>query len=177
VSNFTGLSVGAGIDFKSTTLKASISGVEFSGLGSQNVIGNVSADYGLAMTSSSVILIGTKFDLNKTQVVKVSGAGESASVDEGSHYSVFVAEGILLNEKTLAYAKLSFESAKYSLSTGGSKEKATGIGYGVGIRTHITGNWFANIEAGRIMYNSKDVESLKITTGSTVASLGISYKF
>lgn len=178
VSNFTGPSVGAGIDFKSTTLEVSGGGIDFSGLGSQNIIGTVSGDYGFALSNTSVALVGAKFDLNNTQIAKASGGGNSVALEEKGHYSVFVAPGILLNDKTLAYAKLSLESAKYGLDKGGdTEETGHGIGYGVGIRTHISGNWFANIEAGRIAYNSKDAGSASMKTGSTVASFGVSYKF
>jgi opacity protein-like surface antigen len=178
VSNFTGPSIGAGIDFKSTTLEVSGGGMEFSGLGSQNIIGTVSGDYGFALSNTSVVLVGAKFDLSKTQIAKASGGGSSVTLEESDHYSVFVAPSMLLNDKTLAYAKLSLETAKYGLDKGGdTKETGHGVGYGVGIRTHITGNWFANVEAGRIAYNSKDAGSASMKTGSTVASFGISYKF
>jgi hypothetical protein len=177
VSNFTGPSVGAGIDFKSTTLEVSGGGANFSGLGSQNIIGTISGDYGFALGDTSVALIGAKFDLNKTQIAKASGGGASVTLEESNHYSLFVAPGMLLNDKTLAFAKLSLESAKYGLDGGGRTQEGHGIGYGVGIRTHITGNWFANVEAGRIAYNSKDIDSASMKTGSTVASFGVSYKF
>lgn len=177
-SNFTGLSVGIGIDLKSTTLELRSQGTEFSGLGSQNVIGTVSADYGMPLSRDTVILFGGKMDLNKTQIVKVSGNGETVKLEESNHYSLFVAPGLLLNDKTLAFAKLSMESAKYGVNTGNeTKQSGHGIGYGAGIRTHISGNWFANVEAGRIVYNSKDFNSANLKTGSTVASIGVTYKF
>ena len=179
-SNFTGLSVGGNLEFKSTTLKLSASGSEFSGLGNQNIIGSVSADYGFEIGKDSVLLVGGKYDLQNSTVVSVTDSSGTVKLEEKEHYSVFVAPGILLNEKTLGYAKLSYESAKVDASGVTSTlgaQSITGIGYGLGIRTHLSGNWYANVEAGRIVYSGKDISSSTLTTGTTVGMVGLSYKF
>ena len=179
-SNFTGLSVGGNLEFKSTTLKLSASGTEFSGLGNQNIIGSVSADYGFEIGKDSVLLVGGKYDLQNSTVVSVTDSSGTVKLDEKEHYSVFVAPGILLNDKTLGYAKLSYESAKVDASGVTSTlgaQSITGIGYGLGIRTHLSGNWYANVEAGRIVYSGKDISSITLTTGTTVGMVGLSYKF
>jgi len=178
-SNFTGLSVGGNVEFKSTTLKGTDSGTEFSGIGNQNIIGSVSADYGFEIGKDSVLLVGGKYDLQTTNIVSVTDSGSTTKINEKGHYSIFVAPGILLNDKTLGYAKLSYESAKFDLDVTNSigAQSITGIGYGLGIRTHLSGNWYANVEAGRIVYSGKDISSTTVTTGSTVGLVGLSYKF
>jgi len=179
ISNFTGLSVGGNIEFKSTTLKLSSSGTEFSGLGSQNLIGSISADYGIEIGKSSVLLVGGKFDLQDTNIVEVTSSGTTVKLDESNHYSLFVAPGILLNDKTLGYVKLSYESSKATSNISSTIEVGTitGMGYGAGIRTHLSGNWFANIEAARIVYSSKSIDSISYSTGTTIGMFGLSYKF
>lgn len=178
-SNFTGLSIGGNVEFKSTTLKVSATGSEFSGLGNQNIIGSVSADYGIETGNESVLLVGGKMDLQNTTVASISGSGTTTKIEEKSHYSIFVAPGLLLNDKTLGYAKLSYESAKYDVNVTNTlgAQSVTGVGYGLGIRTHLNGNWYANIEAGRIVYSDKGLNSATLATGTTVGSVGISYKY
>jgi len=178
-SNFTGLSVGGNVEFKSSTLKLSASGSEFSGLGNQNIIGSVSADYGFEMGKDSVLLAGAKLDLQNTTVASITGSGTTTKLEEKSHYSLFVAPGLLLNDKTLGYAKLSYESAKYdaNVTSNVGAQSVTGIGYGLGIRTHLSGNWYANVEAGRIVYSDKGLSSITLATGSTVGLVGLSYKY
>jgi opacity protein-like surface antigen len=180
-SNFTGASFGGNIEFKSTTLKLSASGSEFSGLGNQNMIGSISADYGFEIGNDSVLLVGGKYDLQNTTVVSITDSSGTVKLEEKEHYSIFAAPGILLNDKTLGYAKLSYESSKIDASglknnTIGA-QSVTGIGYGLGVRTHITGNWYANLEAGRIVYSGKAIGTSTLTTGTTVGLVGLSYKF
>jgi hypothetical protein len=179
MSNFTELSVGGNIEFKSTTVKLSSTGSEFSGLGSQNIIGSVSADYGIAIGNDSVLLVGGKYDLQKTTIAKITDTGGSVELQEKNHYSLFVAPGIMLNDKVLGYAKLSYESSKASASVTTSVEPptVTGMGYGVGIRSHLSGNWYANIEAARIVYSNKTIGDATLATGTTIGMFGLSYKF
>lgn len=179
-SNFTGLSIGGNVEFKSTTLKISASGSEFSGLGNQNMIGSVSADYGFETGKDSVLLVGGKYDLQNTTVVSVTDSSGTVKLEEKEHYSIFAAPGVLLNDKTLGYAKLSYESSKIDASgvkSSTGAQSVTGIGYGLGIRTHLSGNWYANLEAVRIVYSGKTIGTGTGTTGTTVGLVGLSYRF
>jgi len=85
----------------------------------------------------------------------------------------------MLNDKVLGYAKLSYESSKASASVTTSVEPptVTGMGYGVGIRSHLSGNWYANIEAARIVYSNKTIGDSTLATGTTIGMFGLSYKF
>jgi hypothetical protein len=47
----------------------------------------------------------------------------------------------------------------------------------VGIRTHLSGNWYANVEAARIAYSNKTLKSATYSTGTTIGMFGLSYKF
>ena len=126
------------------------------------MIGSISADYGIEIGKSSVLLVGGKFDLQDTNIVEVTSSGTTVKLDESNHYSLFVAPGILLNDKTLGYVKLSYESSKATSNISSTIEVGTitGMGYGAGIRTHLSGNWFANIEAARIIYRTKSIDSI-----------------
>lgn len=124
-------------------------------------------------------MVGGKYDLHNTTIAKITDTGGSVKLEEKNHYSLFVAPGIMLNDKVLGYAKLSYESSKASTNVTTTVEAptVTGIGYGVGIRTHLSGNWFANIEAARIVYSNKTIGDGTLSTGTTIGMFGLSYKF
>jgi len=178
-SDFSGLSIGVNIELKSTTLKTSYSDVELSGVGNQNIIGSAIVDYGVEIGKDSILLIGAKYDLQKTTVASMTSSDTTTKLEEQGHYSLYVAPGLLLNDKTLGYAKLSYENAKLDLNESSSigAQSLKGIGFGLGIRTHLSGNWYANVEVARIVYKGKDVSSSTLTTGTTVGVAGLSYKF
>ena len=172
--------MGFNVEFKSTTVKFSGGGSEFSGLGKQNMIGSLSGDYGFDWDNDKVVLVGGKYDLGNTTIAEISGSGGSVKLSEKRHYSVFVAPGVVLSNKTLAYAKLSYNSAKgYIESSDGSEvsDSIKGIGYGVGIRTHLSGNLYLNVEAGKIGYSDKDLGGASASTGTTYGLIGLSYKY
>ena len=58
--DFVGPSLGFNVEFKSTTVKFSGGGSEFSGLGKQNMIGSLSGDYGFDWDNDKVVLVGGK---------------------------------------------------------------------------------------------------------------------
>ena len=179
--DFEGLSLGAAVELKSTTVKLSASGLEFSGLGKQEAVGAISADYGIPFGGNSVLLIGGKYSLGDTVIGELKGSGDSVKLVEKNSVSVFIAPGVVVTPKTLVYGKLSYNRAQghVSDSAGGSsdKETITGMGFGAGIRTEVSKNVFLNVEAGRINYSKKDLSGLSATTGTTYGSVGFSFKF
>ena len=169
--DFLGASAGFNVEFKSTTVKFD----DFSGLGKQNMIGSLSGDYGIGWDNDKVVLVGGKWDMGNTTIAEIG----PVKLSEKRHYSVFVAPGVVLSNKTLAYGKLSYHSAKGYIEAGSEElsDSIKGIGYGVGIRTHLSGNWYLNVEAGKVSYSDKDIGSAKATTGTTYGLVGFSYKF
>lgn len=179
ISNFTGFSLGGNIEFKAPTLKLAATGVEFEGLGSQNIIVSASADYGVELSKSSVLLVGGKYDVQNTPVVKITVGGEAVTIEEKGHYSLFVAPGILLSDKTLGFVKLSYENAKVGVAglPEIDEQSVSGMGYGLGVRTNLGGNANLDVEVGRIVYDAKDISTGKLTSGTTYGRVGFSFKF
>lgn len=176
---FEGLSVGVNTEFKSTTVELSPTGGSFSGFGQQNTGVSVSADYGLPISDRGILLFGGKMDLTDTTILKIEGGNSSVTLKEKNHYSVFIAPGVVLNKSTLGYAKLSYETSDAAIEFSGlsASEKYSGLGYGAGLRTQLNGRWFANIEAMRVVFDTKSSVAVSTKTGSTVAAIGLTYKF
>ena len=187
-SNFTEFSFGGNIEFKAPTLMLAASGFELSGLGSQNIFASVSADYGIEVSKSLVLLVGGKYDLQNTSVVKITGEGLAVAIEEKGHYSLFLAPGLALSDKTLGFAKLSYENAKYdvtgSVATGSAAgsvasnaQSVSGTGYGLGVRTHLGGNTNLDVEVGRIVYQNNGGNNFTVSSASTFGRVGISFRF
>ena len=187
-SNFTEFSFGGSIEFKAPTLMLAASGFELSGLGSQNIFASVSADYGIKVSESLVLLVGGKYDLQNTSVVKITGEGLAVAIEEKGHYSLFLAPGLALSDKTLGFAKLSYENAKYdvtgSVATGSAADSVasnaqsvSGIGYGLGVRTHLGGNTNLDVEVGRIVYQNNAGNNFTVSSATTFGRVGISFRF
>ena len=187
-SNFTEFSFGGSIEFKAPTLMLAASGFELSGLGSQNIFASVSADYGIKVSESLVLLVGGKYDLQNTSVVKITGEGLAVAIEEKGHYSLFLAPGLALSDKTLGFAKLSYENAKYdvtgSVATGSAAgsvasnaQSVSGTGYGLGVRTHLGGNTNLDVEVGRIVYQNNGGNNFTVSSATTYGRVGISFRF
>ena len=187
-SNFTEFSFGGNIEFKAPTLMLAASGFELSGLGSQNIFASVSADYGIKVSESLVLLVGGKYDLQNTSVVKITGEGLAVAIEEKGHYSLFLAPGLALSDKTLGFAKLSYENAKYdvtgSVATGSAAgsvasnaQSVSGTGYGLGVRTHLGGNTNLDVEVGRIVYQNNGGNNFTVSSATTYGRVGISFRF
>jgi len=173
--SFTGLSVGFNADMSSTTAKFESQGFKFEGLGRQNFSGSIQADYGITLGRKGVLLIGAKRYLGEQDLLKASGLSIVGKITKKNHTSIFVAPGILVNSKSLAYLKASYEHfyLNGSIDSIGSEERLIrGVGVGVGLRTEISKNLLLNIEVSKIYYTN-DFTLLNISTGSTYGSVGM----
>ena len=90
---------------------------------------------------------------------------------------------MLLNDKTLAYVKLSYEAGKFNSAVTNAifNQSVSGFGYGVGLRTEINKTTFLETEIKQVNYSkfTKKVEGSNIdfTHSATVGSVGLVFKF
>ena len=118
-------------------------------------------------------------DLVDATILKIEVGNSSATLKEKNHYSVFVAPGVILNNTTLGYVKLGWETSNAVVDASGlsDSQSYTGVGYGAGLRTHLNGGFYANIEAMRVVFDTKSFGASSTKTGSTLAAVGLTYKF
>jgi opacity protein-like surface antigen len=90
---------------------------------------------------------------------------------------------MMLNDKTLAYVKLSYEAGKFDLSFSNLKinKSVSGFGFGVGMRTEINKTTFLETEIKQVSYSKfnykKGSDSYDLTPSATVGSIGVVFKF
>ena len=176
---FTGLSVGFNADLSSTTAKLEYLGARFEGLGRQNISGSIQADYGIPLGSKGILLMGIKRHLAAQELLNASALGSEIKVTRKNHNSVFLAPGLLVNDKTLAFTKISYErfDANIEMTANNPETRLVqGVSAGVGLRTYLTEQLLLNVEVSKVYY-SKDSFGLSSSTGSTYGSVGMLHNF
>ena len=86
---------------------------------------------------------------------------------------------MLLNDKTLAYVKLSYEAGKIesTLTDAVFNQSVSGFGFGAGLRTEINKTTFLETEIKQLNYKKFTKNSLDFTPSATVGSVGLVFKF
>jgi hypothetical protein len=192
--NFNGLSLGINGQLKSTSakVKSKISNYEqlsdatFNGVGQQNFIGDVYADYKFKINDNFGLLLGASIDLNDVDLLKINAPYRRTSnrqflVTEKNHYSLYLAPSYQFSEDTMGYFKIAYHHSDVyqtnNLGVKDDKKEIQGYGLGAGIRSHIYDNLYANIEIQRVMFSNDSIISSNLGTGSTIGSFGLGYNF
>lgn len=145
---------------------------ELDGVG-QNSSGVVlNGSYGLAMNENAVILFGLDYNLSDIK----SGNFSDGSLKLEKAYSLSIAPGILVNDHSLAYVKLSFESAELA-ATDTPNEKFKGTGIGFGLRSALNKNVYLNAEIKQVKYDSKIIDGVSIKPTTTIGTVGVGFNF
>lgn len=184
--NSHGLSIGINALLKSTSAEITRHALTIDGAGQQNAIANLSIDYDLQLNNSFSLLFGGNIDLNDNELLNIVGdykgtANSNFKATEKNHYSLFLAPAYQISKSSQAYLKLAYHSSDvYTQNNIGlKKDNKTLYGYGVGLglRSHITDNFYGNIEVQRVMYNDNSILSTDLSNGSTIGTVGLSYNF
>jgi len=176
---FTGLSVGFNADLSSTTAKLEYLGAKFEGLGRQNISGSIQADYGIPLGNKGILIVGIKRHLGTQELLNASALGSEIKVTKKNHSSAFIAPGILVNDATLAFTKISYErfDANIEMTANNPETRLVqGVSAGVGLRTYLSEQLLLNVEISKVYY-SKDSFGLSSSTGSTYGSVGMLHNF
>jgi len=176
--NFSGPEAGASVTMNggATTFTAANKDTTFGG---SSLGFRLHGGYGFDIDKDTVVLAG--FDYNATDLSVGKSDGQSLTIKNA--WSLSAAPGMLLNDKTLAYVKLSYESGKFNSSFTGSKfdQSVSGFGYGVGLRTEINKTTFLETEIKQVNYKKSSYKSggdtADITPAVTVGSVGVVFKF
>ena len=184
VSNFTGPSAGVNMNTVSTTTKLTADGsAAFDGFGQQSLGTSLQAAYGIALSNDTVVSIGGTYALNKDRAGNLEINGDQMQFKNKNQMSLYLEPGYLVSNTTLAYGKVSYESAKMTVSvTGadGDSQKVNGYGYGFGIRTMLDKNLSLQVEVKQVKYGAEnwaDDGSSKFKSSATLGTIGLGYKF
>ena len=193
-TSFSGLSVGINGQLKSTSAKARYDGYTLDGIGQQNFITNLQADYEFKLNSRYGVMLGATIDLNDSELLKLNGKfnnlpSKDFKVTEKNHFSLFVAPTYQLNDSTLGFVKLAYHRSKVEMENNinwsnefsnwsrSSSKTLNGYGLGFGVRSHLYNNIYANLELQRVMYSTDSIVTADLGTGTTIGSFGLSYSF
>ena len=176
--NFAGPEAGASVTMNGGSTLADLKNSnDYDGNYGQQSIGvKLQGGYGFDLGNDTVVLVG--LDYNPTDIKAGTNDGDSFVIKNS--WSLSVAPGMMLNDKSLAYVKLSYEAGKFSTKSSGTSidESISGVGYGVGFRTEINKTTFLQTEIKQVNYKKFTYKNaLDLTNAATVGSVGLVFKF
>jgi opacity protein-like surface antigen len=177
--NFSGPEAGASVTMNGGSTTTQASGQKENIYGGSSLGFRLHGGYGFDIDKDTVVLAG--FDYNATDLSVGKSDGQSLTIKNA--WSLSAAPGMLLNDKTLAYVKLSYESGKFNSNITGLKfdKSVSGFGYGVGLRTEINKTTFFETEIKQVNYKKSSYKSggdtSDITPAVTVGTVGVVFKF
>ena len=171
-SNFSGPEAGISVTMNSGTTTSKIIKDNDTTLGGSSLGFRLHGGYGFDIGNDAVVLLG--LDYNPTDVAAGKILDVSAKIKNS--WSLSAAPGMLLNDKTLAYLKISYEAGKLGGSNGSDEESISGVGYGVGLRTEINKTTFLQTEIKQVNYNKVTSGGANYTSSATVGSAGVVFK-
>jgi len=182
--NFEGLSAAVNINSLTTNSAISVLGSDFlNGVGQQSWKGSLQMAYGFSVSPSAVVSAGGTYTIGS---VDAGSSVNSFAIKLKNSYSIYLEPSFLINDKTLAYAKLSYEagSGTMALSGWGDRSRSIrGVGLGAGVRTMITKASFVQVEFRQVNYNRIDAVSdgpfsgTSIKSKATFGTVGLGIKF
>lgn len=138
------------------------------------------AGYGLSIGSSSILTMGFDYSFSDIKAADLKGTTTSISAKLQNLWSVSVAPGTMLTDKTLAYFKLGFENGKaVASSTTETSKNITGTSWGVGMKTLFNKNTFLQVEVKQINFGTArmDGDTIDFTARGTSGSVGVGFMF
>lgn len=172
ISDFTGPEVGATVTVGSGKIKGGSFSTSDTSAGAA-----LHAGYGVQAADDVAVLLGLDYNLSKLKAGKVTDEdGSVANFYFKSPFSVSIGAGKLVNENTLGFAKVSYESTKFSV--GEVTTDLRGYGLGAGVRHMIDKNMYLQGELKYTQYTKavgKSMGDTEIT--NTQLNVGLGYKF
>jgi opacity protein-like surface antigen len=170
---FEGPSVGVSVS--SVGGSTDLSGSRSSNMGQQSVVPTVEAGYAFGATKEIALGLTGTYDLGNTK----GGTDSSANLVGKKHYSINLKPGYVLGSSTMLYALLGYNRMQGTLNNNGytGSSNLNGIGYGIGLEALIDKNVYVKIEGQQVKYSSSTVSGLTFKPSTTIATLGLGYKF
>ena len=178
-SNFAGPEAGLSVTMNGGATKYQEIGKKEHIFGGSSSGFRLHGGYGFDMGNDVLVLLG--FNYNATELAVGKASADNLKIKNS--WSLSAAPGMMLNDKTLAYVKLSYEAGKFDFSSSDLKidESVSGFGYGAGLRTEINKTTFLETEIKQVNYSkfTKNVDgsNVDLTPSATVGSVGVVFKF
>lgn len=176
--NFAGLSVGANVNFATTSTEFSGGGV-LAKIGDTSQNASLQAAYGVALGNRGVLGFGVTYGLGDLKAGTLAADGTSVDIKAKNMYSIYIEPGYAVSNSTLAYAKMAYLGMKGEITANGTSgsENFGGVGYGAGFRTMLDKNLFLQVEFIQSAYSQKTRDGVAFKPSASTGTIGIGYKF
>jgi opacity protein-like surface antigen len=173
LADFTGPELGATLAVSNGKLKSASDSISDTSAGVA-----LHAGYGIEATKDIAVLFGLDYNLSNVK----SGTGESEDGERQNiyfknPYSLSLGAGSFVSDNTLAYAKVSYESAKYSY--GKNNSTLEGYGLGAGARYLLNKSTYVQGELKYTEYtknNGKNIDNITVSNTQFNIGLGVMFK-
>ena len=177
---FTGFSAGANMAMNSASYSQTVGTTTLDGIRQQSLGLGGFAAYGLSIGSASILTLGFDYSFSDIKAGELKSATTSGSDKLQNLWSVSIAPGTMLTDKTLAYFKLGFENGKaVSSSTTEVSKNITGSSWGLGMKTLFNKNTFLQVEVKQVNFGAArfDGSTTDFTARGTSGSVGLGFMF
>lgn len=177
-NDFAGFSLGANLAMNAGNFSTNDGTTSVDGYGQQSVGVGGFAAYGLSLGSNSVLTLGFDYSFSDMKAGEIKSSGSTNKLQ--NLWSLSIAPGTLLNDKTMAYFKLGFENGRAVSSSGSELTKnITGSSWGLGLKTLMDKNTYVQVEVKQANFGTArmDGTSTDFTARGTAGSVGVGFSF
>lgn len=170
---FEGPSIGVSVS--SVGGSTDLSGTSSANMGQQSVVPTIDAGYTFGMTKEFALGLTGTYDLADTK----GGSSGSSNLVGKKHYSINLKPGFVLGSSTMLYALLGYNRMQGTLNNNGytGTSNMNGIGYGIGLQAMLDKNVYVKLEGQQVKYSSSTLSGVTYKPSTTIATLGLGYKF
>lgn len=173
-NNFQGFSLGLGVNVANTKAELVSASSNISGSDTDNNA-VLQLQYNFALGDSFVLGVGATANLGDRK----AGSSGAIQAKEKDAYSLYLAPGYAFSSNMLGYVKLSSLNAKLTsnVATWPSANFDDGFGFGLGLQSMFSRNWFGQAEYMNNQYSDRRVLGSTVKLKSDVITLTAGYKF
>lgn len=170
---FEGPSIGVSVS--SVGGSTDLSGTRSANMGQQSVVPTIDAGYAFGLTKEVALGLTATYDLADTK----GGSDANANLVGKKHYSINFKPGYVLGTSNMIFALVGYNRMSGTLNNNGytGTSNLNGIGYGIGIETLLDKNIYLKVEGQQVKYSSSTVSSVTFKPSTTIATIGLGYKF
>jgi len=170
---FEGASVGVSVS--SVGGSTDISGTQSANMGQQSLVPTANVGYAYGISKEIALGLTGTYDLADTK----GGSSGSANLVGKKHWSVNFKPGYVFGSSTMIYALVGYNRMQGTLNNNGSSgaSNLNGIGYGIGIEALLDKNVYVRLEGQQVKYTTVNNAGLTYKPSTTLATLGLGYKF
>lgn len=170
---FEGASIGVSVS--SVGGSTDISGSRSANMGQQSVVPTADLGYTFGISKEIALGLTGTYDLADTK----GGSDGSANLVGKKHYSINLKPGYVLGSSTMLYALVGYNRMQGTFNENGSTgySNLNGIGYGIGLQALLDKHFYIKLEGQQVKYTSASVGGITYKPSTTIATLGVGYKF